>query len=80
MTNRAPLQVFEDEARKLLTGHLGSGEHVVLEEPPEGMGDFAVPAFTMAKELRKAASNSDPCVVASSLGIAQVCIVAEKAS
>ena len=53
-----PLSAFREEAeealRKALAGIGAAEAELVLERPPEGMGDIALPCFPLSKLLRKA--------------------------
>ena len=51
-----PLAMFRERACILVDGalaNLGTATRIPLEIPPAGMGDFAFPCFTLAKELKK---------------------------
>ncbi|HIH01835.1 TPA: arginine--tRNA ligase [Thermoplasmata archaeon] len=58
MTARDPFTAFrsevEDALRTALKNRGAEGTTIVLERPPEGMGDLAFPCFPLAKTLRKA--------------------------
>ena len=56
--NLDPLRTFRREVQEALTGALDElgvrDAAMVLEKPPEGMGDLAFPCFALARTLRKA--------------------------
>jgi len=62
----AGFRVEVEQALRTALGKVGAGDvELVLERPPEGMGDLAFPCFPLAKTLRKA-----PNAIAESLASA----------